>query len=35
MFVGLRPGNSMEAFYIENMKDRLEELYKQKSKNQK
>lgn len=35
MFVGLRPGNSLEAMYIEEMKDRLDYLYKLKKKDQK
>lgn len=35
MFVGLRPGNSLEAMYIEEMKDRLNYLYKLKEKDSK
>lgn len=35
MFVGLSPGNSMEAFYISEMRDRLNYLYKLKEKDQK
>lgn len=35
MFVGLRPGNSLEAMYIEEMKDRLDYLMKLKAKDQK
>ena len=35
MFVGLSPGNSMEAFYISEMRDRLDYLYKLKQKDQK